>query len=210
MITMTNHSLSSWEDFLPYGKRMFFKAKSIIFRQGEIGTGFYYIKKGIVKVYSIKPDVNERILDITGPGILIGEHTIDHLPYYSTAISHEDCVLYYFSKTDFDNLSLKHPEITILFAKSLNEKNRILLNNINATTTGTEYHIARSLIYLMESYQSTEINLTQQELSHYVGITRITLYKILKTLVSDGIIDIRNRKIYILNLSALHKKISGP
>jgi CRP-like cAMP-binding protein len=207
LFTLTKNSLESWEDFLPYGKRMFIKAKTIIFRQGEMGQGFYYIKKGIIKVYSVNLDTNERILDIAGPGILIGEHTFDHLPYYSTAISHEDSILYYFTKNEYDNFSQHHPEITLLIAKSLFNKTKILLNNINASSASTEYQIARSLKYLMESYQSTEINLTQQELSHYVGLTRITVYKVLKEWLSEGIISIKNRKIFILDSNGLNEKL---
>lgn len=207
MFTLTKNSLESWEDFLPYGKRMFFKAKTIIYREGDTGHGFYYIKKGIVKVYSLNPDTNERILDISGPGILIGEHTFDHLPYYSTAISHEDSILYYFTNKDFENLSQHHPEITLLFTKSLMNKTKILLNNINASSASTEYQIAHSLKYLMETYQSTEINLTQQELSHYVGLTRITVYKVLREWLSEGIISIKNRKIYILDINGLNNKL---
>lgn len=207
MFTLTKNTLDSWEDILPYGKRIFIKAKTIIFRQGEMGQGFYYIEKGIIKVCSLNTDTNERILDITGPGILIGEHTIDQLPYYSTAISHEDSVLYYFTKEDYENLSQHYPEITLLFAKSLINKKKILLNIINDRSASAEYQIARSLIYLMESYQNTEINLTQQELSHYVGLTRITVYKILKEWVSEGVISIKNRKIFILNPNDLNEKL---
>lgn len=207
MFTLTKNSLESWEDFLPYGKRMFLKAKTIIFRQGDMGQGFYYIKKGIVKVYSVNPDTNERILDISGPGILIGEHTFDHLPYYSTAVTHEDSILYCFTKNDFENLSQDHPDITLLFAKSLINKKKILLNNINASSANTEYQIAHSLKYLMEAYQSTVISLTQQELSLYVGLTRITVYKVLKEWLSEGIISIKNRKIYILDLNGLNNKL---
>ncbi|MFC5589751.1 Crp/Fnr family transcriptional regulator [Sporosarcina soli] len=207
MFTLTKNTLESWEDFLPYGKRQFFKAKTIIFRQGEIGSGFYFISKGIIKVCSLNPDTNERILDISGSGILIGEHTIDHLPYYSTAISHEDSILYYFSKIDYENLSQQYPEITLLFAKSIINKKKILLNNINARSASTEYQIARSLLYLMESYQGTEINLTQQELSHYVGLTRITVYKVLKEWISEGIISIKNRKLFILEPNSLKEKL---
>ena len=186
---------------------MFIKAKTIIFRQGELGQGFYYINKGIIKVYSINTVTNERILDISGPGILIGEHTIDHLPYYSTAMSHEDSILYYFTKEDYEDLSQHYPEITLLFAKSLINKKKILLNNINASRASAEYQIARSLKYLMESYQSAEINLTQQELSHYVGLTRITVYKVLKEWLSEGVISIKNRKMFILDPNGLNEKL---
>ncbi|MFS0646431.1 Crp/Fnr family transcriptional regulator [Siminovitchia sp. 179-K 8D1 HS] len=129
MLALTVSPLKTWEDFIPYGKRKFLRAKTIIFRQGEIEPGFYYVKKGIVKIFTMKPDINKRILDVAGPGMLIGEHTMDQLPCFSTAISHEDSILYHFTKMDYEELSRKHPEITLLFAQSLIHKKKLLLNN---------------------------------------------------------------------------------
>ncbi|EKN68437.1 hypothetical protein BABA_12360 [Neobacillus bataviensis LMG 21833] len=207
MNTLANDISLSWENYIKYGKRIFFKEKSIIFRQGDVGSGFYYVKKGLIKIVSGKSDKNERILDIAGPGLLIGEQTIDNLPYYSTAISHEDSVLYYFSEKDYEDLAQKDPNVIALLAHSLILKHRLLLNNINAKSADTDYQIAHSLLYLMESYKSKEINFTQQELSHYVGLTRITVYKVLKKWASDGILSIKNRKIYIIDTNALIEKL---
>lgn len=194
-----------WTDYLKYGKRLFYKKKSIIFQQGEVGTGFYYIYKGTVKIISVTPGEGKRILDIVGPGVLAGE--IDQSPYFSSAVCHEDCVLYYFSEQDYETLIYLHPEVTILFAQSLILKEKLLLNNINLTSTSTEYQIAHSLLYLMNSYRSKEINLTQQELAYYVGLTRVTIYKVLKKWASEGILSINKRKIYILDAIALKEKM---
>ncbi|MFS0647563.1 Crp/Fnr family transcriptional regulator [Siminovitchia sp. 179-K 8D1 HS] len=76
---------------------------------------------------------------------------------------------------------------------------------MNVSNAATDNQVAHSLLYLMETYQSSEINLTQQELSHFVGLTRITVYKILKKWTSKGLITIQNRKIFVLNRSALKK-----
>ncbi|MED3561977.1 Crp/Fnr family transcriptional regulator [Bacillus xiapuensis] len=191
----------SWADYLKYGRRLFFKKKSYIFQQGHIGTGFYYIYKGIVKIISDTPGGGKRILDFVGSGVLAGE--IDHLPYFCSAVCHEDCVVYYFSEQDYHNLIQIHPEVTILFAESLILKEKLLLNNINVTSTSTESQIAQSLLYLMNSLESKEINLTQQELSFYTGLTRITIYKFLKIWASEGIVLISNRRIYIVDPKAL-------
>ncbi len=83
----------------------------------------------------------------------------------------------------------------VLLAQSLFLKEKLLLNNINTTSADTQYQIAYSLLYLMNCYQSNEINFTQQELSLYVGLTRITVYKVLKEWTTEGIVSIKNRKI---------------
>jgi CRP-like cAMP-binding protein len=195
----------SWTDYLKYGKRLFFKKKSCIFQQGHTGTGFYYIYKGIVKIISNNLEEGKRILDIVGPGVIAGE--ADHLPYYCSAVCHTDSVVYYFSEQDYHNLIQRHPEVTILFAESLILKEKLLLNNINITSTSTEYQIAQSLLYLINSLESKEINITQQELSCYTGLTRITIYKILKKWSSEGIILINNRKICIIEPEALKERL---
>ena len=207
MSALISNALLSWEDYLDYGKRLFYKESSVIFEQGDVGNGFYYIKDGLIKIVSTRSDKNERILDIAGPGLLIGEQIIDQLPYYSTAISQADSVLYYFTKKDYENLTRKNPDVITLLAHSLILKEKLLINNINATGTDSDYQIAHSLLYLMESYHSKEINLTQQDLSSYVGLTRITVYKVLKSWASEGILSIKNRKIYIIDPNALRAKL---
>ena len=116
-------------------------------------------------------------------------------------------VLYYFSKNDIEQLTQKDPNMIVLLAQSLFLKEKLLLNNINTTSADTQYQIAYSLLYLMDCYQSNEINFTQQELSFYVGLTRITVYKVLKEWTDEGIVSIKNRKINIINPEALKEKL---
>lgn len=198
----------SWESFLKYGERKFLKNKSIIYRQGDIGNGFYYIQKGLIKITALDSEDNIRILDIVEAGSLIGEQAIDYLPYFSTAISIDDCVLYFFTRKNYDNIIQTYPEMIALFAESLIRKEKLLLNNINVTSATSEYQIGNSLLYLMNTYQNTEINMTQQDFSDYVGLTRITIYKILKKWSAEGVLSIKNRKIYILDPDALKKYVS--
>lgn len=196
---------TSWEKFLRFGERKYFKKNTNIIKQGDFGTGFYYIDSGIVKVSALITDNRERILDISGPGVIIGDPATDHLPGFYSAISHENSILYHFTKKDFERISKQHPEVTLLIAKVLIDRQRYLLNIINAKNVHTEYQIARVLLYLMDSYKRTEINLTQQELSQFVGLTRITVYKTLKKWIDDGLVTVKNRKMFILNPNALEE-----
>ncbi|WP_380043667.1 Crp/Fnr family transcriptional regulator [Cytobacillus kochii] len=195
----------SWNDYLKYGKRLFYKKNSIIFQQGDVRNGFYYLFKGIIKITSTNSRNDKRILDIVGQGDLVGD--TDSKPYFSSAVCHEDCILYFFSKDDYEKLIYQHPETTALFFQSLFQKQRSLLNNLNASSTGTEYQIAYSLLHLINIYKGTDINLTQQELSQYVGLSRITIYKILKNWSSEHIIELYNKKISIKNIELLKKKL---
>jgi CRP/FNR family transcriptional regulator len=66
------------------------------------------------------------------------------------------------------------------------------------------------LIYLSEQiYESNsfDMHLSRQELSELVGISRENTARVLSQFVSDGIIDITDKKIKILNMDMV-KKIS--
>ena len=54
MSVLISNALLSWEDYLGYGKRLFYKESSVIFEQGEVGEGFYYIKDGLIKIISTR------------------------------------------------------------------------------------------------------------------------------------------------------------
>ncbi|AZV41136.1 hypothetical protein BAOM_0480 [Peribacillus asahii] len=198
-------SLHSWESFLKYGERHFLKRKSILYKQGDKGKGFYYISKGLIKIIKPTSERGERILDIKGSGFLIGEQAIDQIPYFSSAIAMKDSVVYYFSFDKYKDLMKKYPDFVLLFANSAIQKVQTLLDGINLKTVTSEHQVAFSLLQLMVSLQTNEICLTQQELADYTGLTRITIYKIIKKWKYDQLIDVNRGRFIILRPDILNK-----
>ncbi len=198
-------SLNSWESFLRYGERQFLKKKSILYMQGDIGKGFYYIHNGLIKIITPTTERGERILDIKGSGFSIGEQAIDQMPYFSTAIAIDDSVIYYFSFEIYKKLMKEYPDFVLLFANSVIQKEKTLLDGINLKTVTSERQVAFSLLQLMVSCQTNEINLTQQDLADYVGLTRVTVHKIIKKWKYDQLIDINKRRFIIIRPDILKK-----
>ncbi|RXT08191.1 Crp/Fnr family transcriptional regulator [Ammoniphilus sp. CFH 90114] len=197
----------SWDILLKYASRRFLKKKTTIYNQGDVGEGFYYIDKGAVKIVSLSSG-GGRILDIAGPGTLIGEQVLDDKPYFSSAIAIEDTVVYYFSRDTYRTLVKEHPELVIFFANLVILKVRMLINEINLKPLTSEYQVAYSLLKLAESCKKMEIDISQQELADFTGLTRITIYKIMKKWKEEEWIDIQNRKLLIRKPEALKQYIS--
>ena len=185
------------EPYLRYGERKFIRKKTILFQQFEYGQGFYFIKDGFVKITTTDYKKNTRILDIPTSGTLFGEQALNGMPYFSTATVIKDSLLYYFSIQTYNKLIQDYPEIKNLVTNSIIDKVKLLLSDINVKSIPTENQVAFCLLKLIDIYNDVEIDLTQQELSDYTGLTRITIYKILKKWEEDGILQIKNRKIYI-------------
>ncbi|EKN62619.1 hypothetical protein BABA_25186 [Neobacillus bataviensis LMG 21833] len=185
------------EPYLRYAERIFIRKKTILFQQNEKGQGFYFLKDGFVKITTTDYKKNTRIIDIPTSGTLIGEQVLNGMPYFSTATVIKDSILYYFSIQTYNKLIQDYPEIENLVVNSIIDKVKLLLSDINVKSIPTENQVAFCLLKLIDIYKDVEIDLTQQELSDFTGLTRITIYKILKKWEEDGILQIKNRKIYI-------------
>jgi CRP-like cAMP-binding protein len=169
-----------WEMFLKYGKRQFVKRKSVIYNQGSLGDGFYYLHKGLVKIVILTAKGNNRLINIVVPGQLLGIQMMDGQTHFTTAFAVKDSVVYHFSCEQFAKLMNEQPELLPLFSQTVNQKMRILLYAINMKTLSSEEQIAALLLNICDEFKNYEVPLTQQDLANCTGLTRITVYKILK------------------------------
>ncbi len=188
----------NWEPYLNLGTRQFVKAKSVIYEQGSIGDGFYYLHKGLVRIVTATAKGKDRILNIVVPGQSLGVQIMDQRAHFTTAQAVKDSVLYFFPCDQFKELIAKHPELRVVFAQTVIHKMRILLEGINLNALTSEQQIAVLLLNIFDDFKNHEVPLTQQDLANSTGLTRITVYKILKQWKKEGIIEIQDRKFQIL------------
>jgi len=198
-----------FEPYLCYGERKFLRKKTILYQQGDTGEGFYFIQDGLVKITTVDFKKNIRIMDITSSGSFTGEQVLTRMPYFSTCTLLRDSILYYFSLQKYNELIHDHPEIKNLISDCVIDKVKRLISHITVKSIPTENQVGFFLLKLMDIYNNDEISLTQQELSNYTGLTRITIYKILKKWEEDGLLCIKNRKIYILKPHILKQYVGS-
>lgn len=186
-----------WEDYLKFGTRQFFKRKQYIYKQWTNGDGFYFLHKGLVRIVTETVTGKERMLNIVIPNQLLGVQALDQRTHFTTAIAVKDSVVYHFSCEEFKKLLTVHPELFRLFSQTVIHKMKILLDEINLNALTSEQKIALLLQNICDEYKNYEVPLYQQDLASCTGLTRITVYKVLKQWQEDGIIEIVNRKYHI-------------
>lgn len=186
-----------WESFLEFGTRQFFKGKTVIYEQGTMGEGFYYLHKGLVKIVSSTVKGNPRLLNIVVPGQIMGVQSMDRQIHFTSAIAVKNTVAYHFNCEQFQEMLKVRPELLSLFTQTVSQKMRTLLFAINMKTLTSEEQIATLLLNICEEYKVYEVPLSQQELAECAGLTRITVYKILKQWKEDGIVEYKNRNFMI-------------
>ncbi|CAM3288717.1 Crp/Fnr family transcriptional regulator [Brevibacillus invocatus] len=196
-----------WESFLKYGTRQFWKRKSVIYKQGTLGEGFYYLHKGLVKIVSTTVKGNDRLLNIVVPGQIMGIQSMDQQTHFTSAIAAKNSVVYHFSCEQFQEMLTVQPELLYLLTQTIHQKMRTLLFAINMKALTSEEHIATLLLNICDEYKNYEVPLTQQDLADCAGLTRITVYKILKQWKVSGIVEFRNRTFTIIDPDLLRTTV---
>lgn len=196
MVTVYEH-VFNWDTYLKYGTRQFFKRKQCIYSQGTCGDGFYFLHKGLVRIVSVNATGKERMLNIVIPNQLLGVQSLDEKQHFTTAIAVKDSVVYHFSIEKFKELIQEQPEVLKLFSRTVIHKMKILLDRINLETLTAEQKVALLLYNICYEFKSFEVPINQQDIASCTGLTRISVYKVLKQWQEDGIIDIAGKKYYI-------------
>ncbi|HZG80966.1 MAG TPA: Crp/Fnr family transcriptional regulator [Brevibacillus sp.] len=199
---MSKHKYA-WKPYLARGLKKTYPPKTILFHQGEIGNGFYYLEDGEVKIQLTSFKGDERIIDIVTPGELFGEAGIKKEPYFSTAYVMKPSTLFYFSNEVFQQICREHPSAIDIFLQSLIRKERLLAEIVAQENRSFEQKLAFFLLKLYNKNKDTNIAINQISLSNYIGTSRITVYKILQQWEKKEIVTVSNRSIQINDLNRL-------
>lgn len=195
----------SWDQYLRYGKRQFFKQNANIYCEKEDGVdGFYYLKRGIIKISTLIHDGRERIIDIVSSKHPFGEQAADGDVYFSTATALEDSIVYFFPNKKIERLMKEDNQLRMLVYTNLTEKLKTLSNNVLFNTLPSEQLLARTILILKDKYVNECIPFTQQELCCYTSLNRITIYKVFKKW-DERIVSMKDKSITVKNVRALEE-----
>jgi CRP/FNR family transcriptional regulator/CRP/FNR family cyclic AMP-dependent transcriptional regulator len=195
-------------------KRTFGKGM-IIFHKGSPGHTMYIIESGKVRIFILSESGQEISVNIYGPGDTFGELALlDGLSRSAGAVAVEQTVTLALHRDDF----LRHLEAYPRMAQSIIE---VLSTRLRYTTNYAESlafldvygRVAAKLLELAERYGvqkegiEIELRLTQAELASWVGTTRESVNKVLGTFRGQGLIEVKGKKITILDRQGLKKRI---
>jgi len=94
------------------GREVEVPGSHVVFREGDVGTDFYVIVSGRVRISKMVPGVGEEALAILEPGSYFGEMAlIDDTPRSADAISHTPCKLWVMQKQDLEELMFLHKDL---------------------------------------------------------------------------------------------------
>jgi len=185
-------------------------AGTILFRRGEPCAGFHVIVYGQVKLAFSGADGAEKVLEILGPGASFGEAVMFlDKPYVVLAEVLADSLLLAIGKHAVFAELERNPKFARKMLAGLAQRLHHLVNDLEAHTlrSGTQ----RVIGYLLRELPGeatggpveVELATSKGVLASRLDITREHFSRILHQLSAAGLIEVRGRKIRILDLADL-------
>lgn len=189
-----------------------FKKGSQIYQEGSRTNGLYCINEGIVKIYKTGIDGREQIIYFAKEGDIIGYRSIlSGELACSSAKTIQESTLCFIPSDLLIKLIRQNGDFAMdvlqQSCKELGEANSYITDIAQKTV---RERLAEVLIKLKENFNLDEnnelqISLTREELANIVGTATESVIRLLSEFKQDGLIDLKGRKIRLLDIKMLEK-----
>jgi CRP/FNR family transcriptional regulator, anaerobic regulatory protein len=192
--------------------------RETLFRNGEHFTSLYAIRTGVFKTRVTSEDGRDQVTGFQMAGEIIGLDGIVNNHHTCDAVALEDsevCVM------PFDRIEELSREVTALqrhvhqiMSREIVREHGVmlLLGSMRA-----EERLAAFLLNLVQrlhargfSRVELVLRMTREEIGSYLGLKLETVSRTLSKFMDDGIIDVQQRNLRILDLDALRRLVNPP
>ncbi|SKC83578.1 Crp/Fnr family transcriptional regulator [Ohtaekwangia koreensis] len=203
------------EALLGPGVTHVYKKGEMLFRDGGIPTGIYYIRSGVVKKFKTTAKGGEQIFYLCGEGELIGYHALLGEELYSdSAATIIDSQITFIPKDDFVKVLRSSATLSNALLKALGHEFSLFINSItNLRTKSVRERLAFNLLLLDMKFNSSkqsdiasDIQLSRTDLANLVGTAKETLVRQLQEFKREGIIDKTDKTIRIVDRKRIIKE----
>ncbi len=198
----------AWLPFVHLGQLLSYPKNKILYSQGDYPNCFYYIVSGRVRTFISSTDGNERLLTIYRKGDILGEASFfDENPRVSSAQLMTDGQVVAIDRAALEQCMQANPSLAFFLLKYLAGTVRMLSTHLDAASfLSADKRIIRLLLN-MDINNDHCIHITHEELGYSLGISRVTVSRILSSLAKRGWISLSYKKITLLNRDMLEHYI---
>jgi CRP/FNR family transcriptional regulator, cyclic AMP receptor protein len=193
----------------------------VTFRKGELvyspydrGDSLLVLESGRVRLYRSATDGRQLTLAMLDPGMAFGQVAVLDEPThdaYAEALS--DCVVRVLRLGDLERAISAHPQVALNLMRTLSLRLRHAEDQIESLAfRAVPSRLAAKLLELMDRYGRVTPNgiridqrFTHLQLAEMIGTSRETLTKVLNELREEGLLDVRDRLIWILDPDGLER-----
>lgn len=180
-----------------------------LFLQGDPADEMFLIKGGRIKLSKVLEDGTELMLDIRKAGDFVGENMFSEEGAYPvSAVCLEDTLTCGFSRQQFEELVLKHPNVGLQIIKTMSERISSLTDrvgslaaaNIEDRLYGVLSNVAKEHGTKSDKGLMIQFPLTHEDLGFLTGAHRVSITRAMKALKDAGKIILDGRQLILPTL----------
>jgi CRP-like cAMP-binding protein len=189
-----------------------------LFRHGQPANRFYFLREGLVKLFRLSPEGDEKIIELMRPGETFAEAVmfmgnVGRYPVSADAVN--ESRLYAFEQKALLGLLEDSIDATYGLLGSMSRRLHMLVNQIESLTLQNATY--RLVAFLLEEIPrdvkaSPEVQLTTPKgvIASRLAIQPETLSRILAKLRQGGLIEVHGNHITVRDVQALRNLVHMP
>ena len=198
-----------WLPFSAAGQPLSYPKGKLLYSQGEQADCFYYLCAGRIKTFISSTDGNERLLTIYKKGDILGEASFfDGRPRVSSAQLMTDARVGSIDRPALERCLRQSPDLTFSLLTYLSATVWMLSTHLDAASfLPADVRIVRLLLN-MDPGGEHRIACTHEELSYTLGLSRVTVSRVLSALAKRGWIRPGYRSVTLTDLDAMERMVT--
>src|SRR5580693_1641768 len=202
---------NAFEQLCRYAKHATLKRGATIFSKGDPGNSLIAVISGTVKISISSPDGRSAILNLIGPGEIVGEVAVlDGQARTADAIANTNCEIFVIDRREFLPFVRSQPPLAMKFIELLCTRLRWTSDQVEQVILqDLPGRLASALIRLTEKHKlapgGRTIAITQQEISEMVGMTRESINKQLRAWAARSWVRLEHGAIVVLDAGPLRE-----
>ena len=178
-----------------------YRAGQLVYLQGASPDCFYYLVSGSVRSFISTQAGEERVLAVHRSGDLMGEASFfDGCPRVTSAMALEDCLILPVDQRQLDGAFQRHPELALPMLQYLARTVRLLSGHVGAASLPAPRRVAQ---WLLAQPGDNPIKATHESIGQAVGLSRVTVSRVLGELAAQGLVGLGYRCVTVLNRDGL-------
>jgi len=197
-------------DFRASGSVMLYRPRQVIFGEGGPASALYLVCHGAVKLYHADRFGRVHILEIAGPGTLLGELSLDEGDVVSSsAEALTEVQALYLPRDRIGAFVERHPETAMRFLAALSRELAAARHKIRELALkNAESRLAGLLLQLAgtcgdASASDLQLPHTRRALAEMIGVSTETVIRLLAALKRKGTITTDGRRVVIADADRL-------
>ncbi|MDP2800049.1 MAG: Crp/Fnr family transcriptional regulator [Deltaproteobacteria bacterium] len=193
--------------------RQRYKKRGLIFSEGDVAKGFYVILSGKVRIFKTSPEGKEQIIHFFSTGDMFAEVALFHgTTYPASAEALTDTEILFFPKQRFLRLIQEQPQLSLNMMANLARMLRYFTKLVEELSLmNVSSRLAAYLLNTADRYKGDKfaLEINKSQLASRLGTVSETLSRSFRKLKDQGIIEIEQDTICILNRQALEDISTG-